>query len=209
MCFSGDRKVICLRTKARFSSDRLGASLLLLTQLSSINPHVSLILSYCGRLSLSGSGRQDRGRTRLTIAHVTPAKQPPAEGKGFSACFSVSQCPGRTVIGQTLRVMNPTDQSLYEWRGATAVIGQAWVTCPSLCPGSRIRQWQPQQYHKLRVEEVDFLRGKGVGGIVIRRRGKAMPQTQNNRCPLQLHSKNSSESGCLELKLYFPIKTIL
>lgn len=135
-------------------------------------PRSVLVFFYCGRLSLSGSRRQDKGRTRLTIAHVTPAKQPPAEGKGFYACFSVSKCPGRTVIGQTLRVMDPTDQSLYEWRGATAVIGQAWVTCPSLCPGSRIRQWQPQQCHKLRVEEVDFLRGKGVGGIVIRRRGK-------------------------------------
>lgn len=67
---------------------------------------------------------QGQDKTRLTIARVTSAKQPPAEGKGFSARFSMSKYPGRTVIGQTLRVMDPTDQSLYEWRGATAVIGQ-------------------------------------------------------------------------------------
>ena len=98
-----------------------------------------------------------------------PAQETPAEGKGLSPCLSMSKCAGRTVIGQTLRVMDPMDQSLREWSVVTTMIGQTCITCPSLCPGSGIMQWQPQEYHKFGVEEEHFLRGRGVGGIVIRR----------------------------------------
>lgn len=56
MCWSGDRKVTVSGMETRGSNDAPGVSLLLLTQLPSINPQVSLILSYCGKLFLSGVG---------------------------------------------------------------------------------------------------------------------------------------------------------
>lgn len=106
-----------------------------------------------------------------------------------------SLCPGRTVIEQTL-VLDPLDQSLCESRvqaekrlarlwswislanrcanqgGETTVIHPACVTCPSLCPGSGIMQWQPQQYQRVGVEGECFLEGRGVGGICHQKKQK-------------------------------------
>lgn len=89
-------------------------------------------------------------------------------------------------LGQTLRVMN--------FHGPITMSGgeqPLWLPerCPSLCPGQNKANGSPSSIASWELRSVDFLRGKGVGGIVIRRRGKAMPQTQNNRCPLQLRSK--------------------
>ena len=127
MCSSGDRKVTCLRNEGQVLQRWAG----------SLPPPVDSAFQHqppgqsCSLLPWKAFSKwqweieQGQDKTRLTIAPVTPTKQPPAEGKGFSVRFGMSKCPGRTEIGQTLRVMDPTDQSLYEWRGATAVIGEA------------------------------------------------------------------------------------
>ena len=152
MCSSGDRKVTCLRNEGQVLQRWAGS---LPPPVDSAFQHQPpgqsySLLPWKAFSKWQWEIEQGQDKTRLTIAPVTPTKQPPAEGKGFSVRFGMSKCPGRTEIGQTLRVMDPTDQSLYEWRGATAVIGEAWVICSPLCPGSRIRRWQPLQYHKLR-----------------------------------------------------------
>ena len=90
MCWSGDRKVTVSGMETRGSDDAPGVSLLLLTQLPSINPQVSLILSYCGKLFLSGRGKQDRGKTSLSTA---PCSGNPSRRKGpFSMLKYVKMC---------------------------------------------------------------------------------------------------------------------
>lgn len=94
MCFSGDRESYLSQDKGQVLQ-RWAGSLPPVDSAFQHQPPCQSYSFYCSWKAFSKwQWEAGQGRTRLTIAHVTPAKQPPAEGKGFlhaSVCHNAQE----------------------------------------------------------------------------------------------------------------------